>query len=100
SDWQAWAQASGAGRSRMVLTSGGERPVLDAASGQHSSFASALLKVLERSRGTLEAQRVYREVSDSMAVRAMQDPLLDLPVYAPLRFGGHQQGELLLAAES
>lgn len=97
-EWQAWAAASGAGRSRLVLSSGGVRPVLDAAGGAHSDFSGALLKVLERSHGAVESQRLYREVSELLVAKAMANPLVDLPVFAPLRFGGHQQGELLLFA--
>jgi len=98
SEWEAWARASGSGRSRMVLSSGGVRPVLDASTNQHSEFAGALLRVLGRSNGTLEAQRVYREVSDLLAARSLSQPLIDLPVYAPLRFAGHEQGELMFDA--
>ncbi|HEX2245327.1 MAG TPA: hypothetical protein VHH94_03455, partial [Gammaproteobacteria bacterium] len=48
-------------RSRMVLTSGGLEPVLDAGGGNHSVFAKALLDVLKANseiprRGTLSSR--------------------------------------------
>ena len=97
-DWAAWAKASGAGRSRMALTSGGVRPVLDGKAGASSLFTAALLKVLRRQRGVLEAQRLYLESSDVLALSSASEQLTDLPRFAPIAFAGHERGELLLAA--
>ena len=99
SDWAAWAKASGAGRSRLALTSGGVRPVFDAKSGSSSLFTSALLKVLRRNHGVLEAQTLYQESSDLLALTSASDQLTDLPTFAPIAFAGHERGELLLAGK-
>ena len=96
-DWAAWAKASGAGRSRMALTSGGVRPVFDAKSGGSSLFTAAILKVLRRNHGVLEAQTLYQESSDLLALTASGDQLTDLPTFAPIAYAGHERGELLLA---
>jgi|GEM_PF-957126 len=98
-DWAAWAKASGAGRSRIALTSGGVRPVFDAKVGGSSLFTAAILKVLQRNSGVLEAQALYQESSDLLALSASSDQLTDLPTFAPIAFAGHERGELLLAVK-
>lgn len=97
-DWAEWARASGSGRSRMVLSSGGVRPVFDAKLGS-SLFSAAILKVLRRHHGVLEAQRLYLEASDVLALSSTAEQLTDLPIFAPIAFAGHERGELLLAAK-
>ncbi len=99
SDWAAWAKASGAGRSRMALTGGGVRPVFDAKAGGSSLFTAAILKVLQRNHGVLEAQTLYQESSDLLALTTASDQLTDLPTFAPIAFAGHERGELLLVGK-
>ena len=98
-DWAAWAKASGAGRSRMALTSGGVRPVFDAKVGGSSLFSAAILKVLRRNQGVLEAQTLYQKSSHLLALTSASDQLTDLPTFAPIAFAGHERGELLLAGK-
>ena len=99
SEWSAWAKVTGSGRSRMALTSGGVRPVLDAKSGRGSLFSQALLTVLARNSGVLEAQTLYAQTSDVLALTAAASELADLPTFAPIAFAGHERGELLLASK-
>ena len=81
----------------MALTSGGVRPVFDAKAGGSSLFSAAILKVLRRNHGVLEAQTLYQESSDLLALTSASDQLTDLPTFAPIAFAGHERGELLLA---
>jgi hypothetical protein len=81
------------GRSRTALTSGGEQPVPDVGSGNHSYFARAFLNVLRDNNKLIEAQRVFREVSTSLALNAVDSPVPQVPQYAPIRFAGHESGE-------
>ncbi len=99
SEWRAWAKVTGAGRSRMALTSGGVRPVFDAKSGRGSLFSQALLTVLSRNSGVLEAQTLYAQTSDVLALTVAASELTDLPTFAPIAFAGHERGELLLAGK-
>ena len=75
------------------------RPVFDAAAGGSSLFSAALLKVLRRNRGVLEAQTLYQESSDLLAPTSASEQLTDLPTFAPIGFAGHERGELLLAGK-
>lgn len=73
-------------RSRMVISSGGDAPVIDSADGRHSIFTRALLEVLEgRGRKAVDVQniftRVHEQVTDS-ARRAGSEQTAQLAVLA------------------
>jgi hypothetical protein len=91
--WAQWVKTMSDGRSRTALTSGGVQPVPDIGSGKHSYFARAFLNVLEDNNRLLEAQRLFREVSSSLALAAVNAPLAQSPEYSPIRFAGHEAGD-------
>ena len=91
--WDGWVKAMADGRSRTALTSGGVQPVPDTGSGRHSYFARAFLNVLQDNNRLLEGQRLYREVSTSLALAAADSALPQVPEYAPIRYAGHESGE-------
>jgi predicted phage tail protein len=90
--WAPWVKAMNNGRSRIALTSGGVMPVPDTGAGNHSYFARAFLNVLQDNNKLVEAQRVFREVSTSVALNSAGSPLAQVPQYAPIRFAGHESG--------
>lgn len=90
--WTPWVKAMNNGRSRLAMTSGGVMPVPDAGAGNHSFFAKAFLNVLQDNNKLVEAQRVFREVSTSVALSSTSSPLAQVPQYAPIRFAGHESG--------
>jgi hypothetical protein len=91
--WAGWVKTMVNGRSRTALTSGGLQPVADAGVGDHSYFARAFLNVLQDNTHLLEAQRVYNEVSASVALNSVNSALPQSPQYAPIRYAGHESGE-------
>lgn len=91
--WNAYVKTMAAGRSRTALTSGGVQPVPDTGSGNHSYFARAFLNVLQDNNRLMEAQRLYREVSTSLALNSINSPLPQNPQYAPIRYAGHESGD-------
>lgn len=91
--WAGWVKAMANGRSRTALTSGGVQPVPDTGTGRHSYFARAFLNVLQDNNRLLEAQRLFREVSTSLALGAIDSPVPQVPEYSPIRFAGHESGE-------
>jgi len=91
--WGAWVKSASAGRARTALTSGGVQPVPDTGSGKHSFFARAFLNVLEDNSSLLEAQRLYREISSSLALAAINAPVSQVPQYSPIQFAGHESGD-------
>ncbi len=91
--WTAWVEKMLSGKSRTALTSGGVQPVPDTGSGKHSYFTRAFLNVLQDNNRMLEARRLYREVSSSLALAAIDSPIAQSPGYAPIQFAGHESGD-------
>ena len=91
--WNAYVKTMASGRSRTALTSGGLQPVPDAGTGNHSYFARAFLNVLQDNNRLMEAQRLYREVSTSLALNSINSPVPQNPQYAPIRYAGHESGD-------
>jgi uncharacterized caspase-like protein len=77
-------------RSRSIMTSGGLEPVIDNGAGNHSVFASALLRALKENRQPIEAGRLFVQIRDRVALNATQTPQ-----YAPLRNAGHDGGDFI-----
>ena len=91
--WTAFVDKMLSGKSRTALTSGGVQPVPDTGSGKHSYFTRAFLNVLQDNNRMLEAQRLYREVSSSLALAAIDSPITQSPGYSPIQFAGHESGD-------
>jgi hypothetical protein len=91
--WTTWVKTMANGRSRTALTSGGNQPVPDVGAGNHSYFARAFINALQDNNKLLEAGRLYRTVSTSVALTSVKAPLPQNPRYAPIRFAGHESGE-------
>jgi hypothetical protein len=91
--WTQWLTDRTGSRSRTALTSGGLAPVPDASAGGNSLFALAFVAALEDNNGLLEGQRLFRDVSLSLATVAADAALPQSPEYAPIQFAGHEAGE-------
>lgn len=83
-----WIKAMLMGKSRTALTSGGLKPVLDGGGGDHSVFANAFIKALQKNNSLLEGQELYRDVSANVIAAAEQ-----VPQYDPIKFAGHEVGD-------
>ena len=91
-----WLEAMTVARSRTVLTSGGLEPVLDSDGGEHSVFASALIRELESGEGILDAFQLYLKIADEVKIRSSALEYPQTPTYAPIQNAGHGGGEFLL----
>jgi hypothetical protein len=88
-----WVKTMSGSRSRTALTSGGLAPVPDSSAGGNSLFARALVTALEDNGQLMEGQKLFREVTASLAAAATESSLLQFPEYAPIQFAGHEAGE-------
>lgn len=95
-----WLKAMATKRARVVLTSGGVQPVLDGGGGAHSVFAQAFIAALQENRGILESQRLAQAVTQRVAVTAAAASIDQVPVYAPIRFAGHEAGDFFFVARN
>ena len=82
-------------RARVVLSSGGLKPVLDIGSHGHSVYASSLIKALSANNDILKAQELHDEVTKHVAFISEQLGLLQVPQYGGLIHSGHEMGDFI-----
>jgi hypothetical protein len=78
---------------RVVLTSGGVKPVLDGGGGAHSVFAAAFIEALENNDQVLEGQRLAQGITGRVKTAALRQNFDQVPMYAPIRYAGHEAGD-------
>jgi hypothetical protein len=80
------------GKSRRLMASGGNEPVADEGGGDHSVFASALLRGFrEMDRDIFSADELFLTfIKQAVAGNAKQTP-----DYSPLRDSGHDSGDFV-----
>lgn len=91
-----WVTAMEGVNARVVLTSGGVRPVLDIGGGEHSVFAQAFLSVLNSNKSLLEGHNLYRQIMRRMRVSMARINQTQTPEFAPIKHAGHEGGEFFL----
>lgn len=81
-----------AGKSRTLMASGGNEPVVDDGGGGHSVFANALLRGLDQNdKEVFTADELFRDyIQEAVAGKANQTP-----EYNPLRNSGHDSGDFV-----
>jgi Caspase domain len=97
--------AMSARKSRTILTSGGNEPVLDSSDGKHSLFAAELLPLLEQNKQPLEASRIFmalavrvHESANKLTNGAVSSEYSNqVPYYAALEHAGHELGDFVFA---
>ena len=95
-----WVEKMVGNRSRMALTSGGLKPVLDGGGGRHSIFARAFIDALSNNGEVLEGQRLFSEISALVSWAAEAQDFDQLPQYAPIKFAGHESGDFFFVPRS
>jgi hypothetical protein len=79
-------------RSRVVISSGGERPVLDGNGKNHSVFAGALIDALESNDQPLRDSQLFSLLSVNVSKRADSLAMRQKPEMKPVREAGHEGG--------
>jgi hypothetical protein len=92
SERERYIQKMSAGRSRLLMTSGGNEPVLDGGSQAHSVFANAFLNGLRQmEQPVFTAEELfYTYIRESVAGKSDQTPQ-----YTPIRNSGHDSGDFI-----
>jgi len=86
-------------RARLLLSSGGDRPVLDNAGGNNSVFARAFLEVLESNTGILRGPELFLKVRDIVSARARAVDYEQEPEFKAIRFAGHEAGDFFFVPQ-
>jgi len=90
-----WIRAQLGLRVRMALTSGGLKPVLDTGAGKHSVFAKFFIEVLQANSGVLDGMSLYQAIAAKVVEAARENDFDQVPEYAPIRHGHHENGHFL-----
>lgn len=77
-------------KARTVMTSGGEKPVLDSGGGQHSIFAKAFIKILKQNKGLMEDYELFRKVSYDVEISTSLIGFQQSPQYSAMLHAGHE----------
>ena len=80
-------------RSRLLLSSGGDQPVLDEGGGQHSVFAKAFLDELEANDRLLPSPELFLRLRDQVAERAAALKFEQAPEFKTIKAAGHEVGD-------
>ncbi len=80
-------------RARLLLTSGGDQPVLDGGAGNHSIFARAFLDALQSNDGILAAPELYLQVRDRVQAAAAKVEFEQRPAFKTIKSAGHEVGD-------
>jgi uncharacterized caspase-like protein len=80
-------------RSRLLLSSGGDRPVLDNGAPGHSVFAAAVLEVLRDNDQVLSGPQLYAAIDDRVKERSRAAGFSQEAEYKVIKGAGHEVGD-------
>jgi uncharacterized caspase-like protein len=79
-------------RSRLLLSSGGDKPVLDSGAPNHSVFAAAVLEVLESNEEIMSGPQLFAAIDSKVTERAMESGFAQQAEYKVIKSAGHEVG--------
>ncbi len=80
-------------RARLLLSSGGDSPVLDGGGEGHSVFAKAFFDELENNGDLLTAPELYVRVKDRVTLAAQDMDFEQQPDFKTIKAAGHEVGD-------
>lgn len=87
-------------RARLLLTSGGDAPVLDEGSGGNSVFARAFLDELEANTGILSSPELFSRIRKRVQVAAAKNKFVQVPEFKSIKGAGHEVGDFFFVPRS
>lgn len=87
-------------RARLLLSSGGDKPVLDAGSGGNSVFARAFLDELESNEGILSSPELFSRIRKRVEVAAQNNEFVQRPEFKSIKGAGHEVGDFFFVPRS
>jgi len=86
-------------KSRLLLSSGGDLPVLDNAGEGHSVFARAFLDALDSSKGILSGPELFLKIKDQVSEKAKSINFVQLPEFKAIKGTGHEVGDFFFVSK-
>lgn len=80
-------------RARLLLSSGGDKPVLDEGSGGNSVFARAFLDELETNQGILSSPELFSRIRKRVEIAAQKNKFVQVPEFKSIKGAGHEVGD-------
>jgi uncharacterized protein len=80
-------------RSRLLIASGGDNPVLDTGGQGNSMFAKAFLDVLESNNGIMAAPALFSMVQGKVKEGALRNHFSQQPEFKSIKGAGHEVGD-------
>jgi len=80
-------------KSRFVLSSGGDKPVLDNGGNGHSVFASAFIRQLENNQQIMAAPDLYLKISEVVSNSATEMGVTQEPQLSAIKGANHEAGD-------
>lgn len=90
-----WLKKMAAYKSRIIISSGETKPVLDGGGGKHSVFAKALLDTLQTNTKILLGIDLHRAIAEKVVDASGRIGHAQVPQYAGLNRAGHEFGDFL-----
>lgn len=87
-------------RARLLLSSGGDKPVLDAGSGGNSVFARAFLDELEQNQGILSSPELFSRIRKRVEIAAQKNKFVQTPEFKSIKGAGHEVGDFFFVPRS
>lgn len=87
-------------RSRLLISSGGDFPVLDNADGGNSVFAKAFLDVLEEGEGVMTGPELYLKIRNRVSEKARSIDFKQEPQLKVIKGAGHEVGDFFFIKQS
>ena len=80
-------------RSRLLVSSGGDAPVLDAGGQGNSVFARAFLDVLEANDNVLSSPALFARLQERVRLAAARSNFKQVPEFKSIKSAGHEVGD-------
>ena len=87
-------------RARLLLSSGGDKPVLDEGSGGNSVFARAFLDELEQNTGILSSPELFSRIRKRVEIAAQKNKFVQTPEFKSIKGAGHEVGDFFFVPRS
>jgi hypothetical protein len=87
-------------RTRLLLASGGDQPVLDTGGQGDSVFARAFLDVLSNNAGILSTPSLFAQVQERVKTGAARNHFTQVPEFKAMKAAGHELGDFFFIPRS
>ena len=88
-----WVKYKLPSRARLLISSGGDAPVLDEGGQGNSVFARAFIDVLESNKDVMSAPGLYVQLQDRVRQAAGRSGFKQQPEMKAIKSAGHETGD-------